>query len=129
MNLKALKLLCPKARLKAVEINPDAARPLAELIGTHNVFEVSILDYAIKEQVDLTFTTTVLIHIKPEMLDRVYEKLYQASSCYVLVCEYYNTSPATISYRGYSGRLFKRDFAGEILDKYSDLRLIDYGFV
>jgi spore coat polysaccharide biosynthesis protein SpsF len=25
--------------------------------------------------------------------------------------------------------LFKRDFAGELLDRFSDLRLIDYGFV
>jgi spore coat polysaccharide biosynthesis protein SpsF len=33
-----------------------------------------------------------------------------------------------IPYRGHSGKLFKRDFAGEILDAYSDLNLIDYGF-
>jgi spore coat polysaccharide biosynthesis protein SpsF len=25
--------------------------------------------------------------------------------------------------------LFKRDFAGEMLDKYADLKLCDYGFV
>ena len=25
-------------------------------------------------------------------------------------------------------RLFKRDFAGEMLDRFSDLRLVDYGF-
>jgi len=62
------------------------------------------------------------------MLDAVYEKLYQPSSRYILVCEYYNTTPVAISYRGHTERLFKRDFAGEMLGKYSDLALIDYGF-
>ena len=34
-----------------------------------------------------------------------------------------------MAYRGHEGKLFKRDFAGELLDKYPDLKLIDYGFV
>jgi spore coat polysaccharide biosynthesis protein SpsF len=51
------------------------------------------------------------------------------SSRYILVCEYYNPTPVSIDYRGHSDRLFKRDFAGEILDLYTDLTLRDYGFV
>ena len=35
----------------------------------------------------------------------------------------------TIEYRGHKDRLFKRDFAGEFLKKYSDTKLIDYGFL
>lgn len=129
MNLKALKLLYPKARLNGVEINPDAAKQLADLIGRPNVFEGSIFEYPLTDKFDLTLIKTVLIHIEPEMLEVVYEKLYQASSRYILVCEYYNTTPVTIPYRGHTERLFKRDFAGEMLEKYSDLALIDYGFV
>ena len=34
----------------------------------------------------------------------------------------------TLSYRGNENKLFKRDFAGEILSKFSDLRLLKYGF-
>ncbi len=34
-----------------------------------------------------------------------------------------------LDYRGLSNKLFKRDFAGEMLDKYPDLQLVDYGFV
>ena len=45
-----------------------------------------------------------------------------------MICEYYNPSPTTIAYRGHSDRLFKRDFAGEMLEKFSDLKLVDYGF-
>ena len=128
MNLKALKLLYPKIKLKGAEINPNACKLLAELIGEQNVFEGSIFDYPILGKVDLVLIKTVMIHINPGMLDAVYEKLYQASSRYILVCEYYNTAPVAISYRGHSDRLFKRDFAGEMLEKYSDLALVDYGF-
>ncbi len=45
-----------------------------------------------------------------------------------MVCEYYNPSPMTISYRGNEEYLFKRDFAGELMEKYPDLKLISYGF-
>lgn len=128
MNLKALQLLYPGIQLKAVEINPVAAKQLANLIGEANVFEGSIFEYPVDVKFDLALIKGVLIHIHPDMLAAVYEKLYQASDRFILVCEYYNPSPVTISYRGHTDRLFKRDFAGEMLDKYPDLKLIDYGF-
>ncbi len=46
-----------------------------------------------------------------------------------MVAEYYNPTPVAISYRGHNDRLFKRDFAGELLDLYPQLQLVDYGFV
>lgn len=128
MNLKALQLLYPCIELKGAEINPDAAKLLSEAIGEKNVFLGSIFDYPITNKVDLSLIKGVLIHISPDMLDNVYEKLYQASNRLIMVCEYYNPSPTSILYRGHSDRLFKRDFAGEMLDKYPDLKLIDYGF-
>lgn len=129
MNLKALQLLYPGINLEAVEINPDAAKILADLIGKNNVFEGSIFDYPITNKVDLSMIRGVLIHINPEMLSVVYEKLYQASNRFILLGEYYNPSPVAISYRGHQNRLFKRDFAGEMMDRYPDLKLVDYGFV
>jgi pseudaminic acid biosynthesis-associated methylase len=129
MNLKALQLLYPGIHLKAVEINPDAAKRLAKLIGENNVFEGSIFDYPNHEKVDLAMAKGVLIHINPDKLQGVYELLYKASKRFILLAEYYNPTPVAISYRGHADRLFKRDFAGEMLDKYPDLRLVDYGFV
>ena len=129
MNLKALKLLYPKLQLKGIEINSIAAKMLIDLIGVQNVFEGSIHEYPVNEKVELTVTKGFLIHINPEKLNIVYEKLYDSSDRLILICEYYNPSPVNITYRGHKDRLFKRDFAGELLDKYSDLRLIDYGFV
>jgi pseudaminic acid biosynthesis-associated methylase len=70
----------------------------------------------------------VLIHINPDRLRSVYETLHKASSRLILVCEYYNPTPVAIPYRGHADRLFKRDFAGEMLDAFPDLRLVDYGF-
>ena len=129
MNLKALSLLYPGIHLKAVEINSDAAKRLAKLIGENNVFEGSIFDYPNHEKVDLAMAKGVLIHINPDKLQAVYELLYTATKRFILLAEYYNPAPVAISYRGHDDRLFKRDFAGEMLDKYPDLRLVDYGFV
>lgn len=129
MNLRALQLLYPGIELKGAEINPDAAKLLGELIGQENVYEGSIFDYPITDKADLSLIKGVLIHINPDMLHAVYEKLYQATHRYILVCEYYNPSPVAITYRGHADRLFKRDFAGEMLDRFSDLTLVDYGFV
>ena len=128
MNLKALQLLYPSIDLKGIEINPDAFQLLGKLIGEENAYLGSIFDYQVSIKVDLSLIKGVLIHINPEMLSVVYEKLYQASHKFILVCEYYNPSPVTISYRGHADRLYKRDFAGEMLEKYADLRLVDYGF-
>ena len=55
--------------------------------------------------------------------------MYRAASRYILVSEYYNPKPTEITYRQHKGKLFKRDFAGDMLDKFPDLNLIDYGFV
>ena len=44
------------------------------------------------------------------------------------VAEYYNPSPVELPYRGHEGKLFKRDFAGELMDRHSTLTLVDYGF-
>lgn len=128
MNLRAINLLYPEAHLSGVEINPDASEILSEFIGTENVYEGSIFDYPISGQFDLSLIKGVLIHIKPDMLDITYQKLYETSKKYILVCEYYNPSPVVINYRGHSNKLFKRDFAGELMEKYPDLDLIDYGF-
>ena len=128
MNLRALKLLHPDLKLQGIEINEDAATQLREVVGSENVFCESIFDWQPKAQVELSLIKGVLIHINPEKLKDVYQALYQASNRYVLVCEYYNPAPVTLNYRGHENRLFKRDFAGEMMELYPDLKLIDYGF-
>lgn len=73
--------------------------------------------------------TAAAIHIAPENLTAAYRRLYECARKYVCVVEYYNPAPVEVSYRGHAARLWKRDFAGELLDAYPALRLLDYGFV
>jgi pseudaminic acid biosynthesis-associated methylase len=128
MNLKALKLLHPSLDAHAIEINADAAKELAQVIPANQVYNQSILEFTPSRQWDLTLIKGVLIHLNPEVLPQVYDKLFAACSRYLLVAEYYNPAPVAIPYRGHSDRLFKRDFAGEMMDRHPQLKLIDYGF-
>lgn len=129
MNLKALKLLHPGFEQFGIEINAEAAEQLANVIPSENVHHASILEFQPDRVWDLVLIKGVLIHINPEMLPYVYDKLVTASGRYLLVAEYYNPAPVAIPYRGHTDRLFKRDFAGEIMDRYPQMRLVDYGFV
>ncbi len=128
MNLRALRLLYPHMQLGGIEINPRAAAELMELVGAENVVTGSILDWQPDRRSDLVLLKGVLIHINPEMLGDLYRRIHATSGRWILIGEYYNPSPVAIPYRGHMDRLFKRDFAGEMLDMFSDLRLVDYGF-
>jgi pseudaminic acid biosynthesis-associated methylase len=129
LNLIALRTLLPAAKLSAVEINEKAASELQSNLPDVDLHLNSILEFQPNETWDLVFTKGVLIHINPDKLPIVYELMHRASSRYLLVAEYYNPKPTEITYRGHTGKLFKRDFAGDMLDKFSDLSLLDYGFV
>ena len=126
LNLAALKRLLPRIELAAIEINADAARQVAKL-GV-SVYQGSILEVEVHDRYDLVLISGVLIHIAPAELHRVYDRLYEACGRYLCVAEYYNPTPTEVPYRGHQERLFKRDFAGEILERFPDLRLLDYGF-
>ena len=128
LNLVALRRLLPHASFAGVEINPEAATALRGL-GWVAVREGSLLTERLDQACDLAFTMGVLIHINPDLLPQAYDALHAASRRYVMVAEYYNPSPVAIPYRGHADRLFKRDFAGEMLERFADLRLVDYGFV
>ncbi|WP_309091610.1 pseudaminic acid biosynthesis-associated methylase [Phenylobacterium sp.] len=128
MNLKALKLLYPELDMSAIEINADAARELKALLPEQQVYNTSILEFTPQRSYDLTLIKGVLIHLNPDVLPEVYDKLVEAAGRYLLVAEYYNPSPVAIPYRGHGDRLFKRDFAGEIMDRHPQMKLVDYGF-
>ena len=129
MNLKALQLLYPEQSHYAIEINPFAVANLRAIVSDDDIFEGSILDFTPKKTFDLVLIKGVLIHISPDELKNVYDKLVASCNKYLLVAEYYNPSPITIPYRGHINKLFKRDFPGEIMDRHPIMKIIDYGFV
>ena len=120
LNLQALKVLLPEIELTGVEINESACKFLKEW-NKCRVINKSIFEYDESKKYDLSIIKGVLIHINPNKLDHVYETIYSSSKRYILIAEYYNPFPVSLDYRGHSDRLFKRDFAGEMLDKYKKL--------
>ena len=129
LNLRAIRAVSPGTRLDAIEINESAVRQLRAWGGAEQIHHCSILDFQATRKWDAVLVKGVLIHVNPDYLPRVYDAMFRASNRYLLVAEYCNPTPLEVPYRGHAGRLFKRDFAGELLDQHSTLRIVDYGFV
>ncbi len=127
MNIKALQQILPKTNFTAIEINEKACEELRKI--ECDVIEGSIFEIELEKKFNLVFTKGVLIHLSPEKLIEAYDKIYSWSSKYILLAEYYNPTPVMIPYRGEYEKLFKRDFAGEMLDRFPLLQLHKYGFV
>ena len=75
MNINAIQKLIPDANFTAVEINKKA-RKILEKTGC-KVIEGSIQDVLIDETFDFVFSKGVLIHLNPNQLDLIYNKLFK----------------------------------------------------
>jgi spore coat polysaccharide biosynthesis protein SpsF len=126
LNVRALQQLLPGSEIAGLEINEAAADELERTGCT--VFRGSALSFEPERTYDLVFSKGVLIHISPEHLSTVYSLMHRASNRYVFLAEYYSPRPESITYHSEDERLFRRDFAGELLDAFADLRLVDSGF-
>lgn len=134
INLDALKLIYPHLAGTGVEINKEACD---KIYPEFEAINSSIKDFTQDEifidrpykTFDLVFTKGVLIHTPPEELEQVYKAMELFSDKYVLIAEYYNPTPVDLEYKGFKGKLWKRDFAQEFLQQCPDFELDDYGFV
>lgn len=128
LNLRALKLLFPKAHQAGIEINEQAVARLRRDGVGDDIVNTSILNFTPTRRYDLAMIKGVMIHLNPAALPAVYRKLGEVSSRHVLISEYYNPKPEELSYRGNQGKLFRRDFGGEFLECCPEFTLVDYGF-
>ena len=126
-NLAAIKQLLPDVNLTAVEINKSACETLSRYSWIKTINQ-SVIDFKSNDKFDFVLTKGLLIHINPDELMNFYQVIYESSIKYICLVEYYNPKPVEIPYRGFTNKLFKRDFAGELMDKYPDLKLVTYGF-
>ena len=78
--------------------------------------------------VDMAFTSGVLIHIAPPDLEASCAEIHRVARRYIACAEYFSDAPEAVPYRGRDGLLFKRDFGDFWMDRFADLRLMDYGF-
>ena len=124
-NLDALKKIFKDIELYGVEIN-NLAYQLAN--KKYICFNESILNFKTNKKFDLVFTAGVLIHQDPKYLKKIYNKMYNFSKKYIYISEYFNPEPITLKYRNHKDKLFKRDFAKDLIKYHPDLKLVDYGF-
>lgn len=130
-NIKALDQIFPQAEITAIEISKDAADILSRKFENLKVINASIMESELDANYfDLTFTMGVLIHVHPKNLLKNMEKIVASSKRYIIIGEYFNRTPVSISYQGCNDMLFKRDFGKFVLDHFgSQLTLVDYGFL
>lgn len=120
------------SNIHAVEPNPKACQAVR---GNKDLRQVVIhesdgFDLPYKDgQIDLVFTSGVLIHVAPEDLEKMVKEIYRVSCNYILCIEYFSHEPQEIKYHGKDGYLFKRDFGGYYLDVFPDLQVNGYGFL
>lgn len=128
-NVEFLEDVLPQARKSIIEIS----KPAFEFVTRKHVFEHAF-NGSIEESrfanasFDLVYTIGVLIHIHPDNLLRVMQKMFDHSSRYVLLGEYFNRTPVSLEYQGAQNKLFKRDF-GKLFIQNFPVRLVDYGFL
>jgi len=132
LNLAALEYLDPSTTKTGVDINAKALRALCDMFEDLKLDQpyihcASAVNFDTINRYDLVFTKGLLIHLAPAQLPAMYDKMYELSTRYILIAEYYNPTPVEVPYRGFDGKLFKRDFAGEMMAR-NKLKLVDYGF-
>jgi spore coat polysaccharide biosynthesis protein SpsF len=130
LNLRALPQVAAM-ELWAIEPNASARKRLVDdgVLPAERLMEgfghsIPMADGS----VDLAFTTGVLIHVDPSLLESTMREIHRVSRRYIFCSEYFAPKPETIVYRGESDLLFKNDFGSLYLDQFPDLELVDYGF-
>lgn len=129
-NLRALRTLTG-AEMYALEPNAEARRILVEdaVVPAEHAFDGFAAGIPMGDgEVDMAFTSGVLIHIHPDQLLASMREIHRISRRYIVCIEYFSDKPEMIPYRGKDDRLFKRDFGGYYLDNFPDLLVVDYGF-
>ena len=128
-NLVSLEKIYKKSSFTALELNLKACKILKKKKPKYHVVNSTILDFRTDKKFNLVLCKGVLIHVNPKQLKKVYEKIYEFSNKYILFAEYFSPNPEKIIYRKHKNKLFKRDFAFEFMQKFKNLKLVDYGFV
>lgn len=130
VNLRALRQLTD-ARFMAVEPNDKARQILAEdgIVAVADMRAGTAAAIDLPERcADFVFTSGVLIHIHPDQLGTSLGEIHRIAGRWICAVEYFADRPTEVAYRGHSNVLFKRDFGGEWLDRFPNLRPVAYGF-
>jgi pseudaminic acid biosynthesis-associated methylase len=127
-NISFLQEIFPGASASVIELNPESLEVCKSRYDLKSFFSGSIATAKFNEKFDLVFSCGVLIHVNPEELIASMRSMYQLTNRYILIAEYFNREPVSISYRGSEEKLFKRDF-GKLFIENFQVNLVDCGFL
>ena len=122
-----LEINMDSTRLVGVEVNRVACAAMQKQdITVHNkaFLEMPLDDV----KFPLVITRGFLIHVPSGALQATLAKIYNASSKYICIAEYYSPIRREVEYHGHGSALWIDDFAGKLMTMYPNLKLLDYGF-
>jgi pseudaminic acid biosynthesis-associated methylase len=127
-NIQTLSRVLPNTSASVIEINPLALEKCKLNNQIKYDYLGSIKDSFFPTKFDLVFSCGVLIHINPDDLLETVSKMFELSNQFVIIAEYFNRTPISITYRGEDEKLFKRDWGKFVLENFP-AELITYGFL
>jgi len=127
-NVGFINAVKPEAKISIIEISEPAYTFVTSHFDLDQSFNGAITEANFVKTFDLVFSMGVLIHIHPDDLLKNMQKMYDCSSRYVLIGEYFSRKQEMIEYQGESNKLFKSDFGKLFLDNFT-VKLVDYGFL
>jgi len=128
-NIGFLSAIYPEAKKNLIEISPAAYDIVTKRYNPELSFNGPIVESNFpKNNFDLVYTMGVLIHIHPDDLLANMQKMFDYSSEYILMGEYFNRTPVMIEYQGEANKLFKRDF-GKLFVENFPVSVVDHGFL
>ncbi len=111
--------------LTGVELQMDAVRRSRNMHRALQLLQASAYEIPCPDGAfDLVFTSGLLIHIPPAMLDRVLGEIHRCTRQYIWGGEYFAPETTEIVYRGKPNLLWKADYARLYLTLFQDLELV-----
>lgn len=114
-------------QLTGIEVNKVAFEELkSHKIVAHNA---AFLDVPLDDKTyALVLTRGFLMHVPAGALNPTLAKIYNASSKWICLVEYYSPVRREVEYHGKGSALWIDDFSGKMMEMYPNLELVDYGF-
>lgn len=113
--------------LYGIDLQQGALDIARQRLGDIQLLQGSGFDIPFKDDwFDLVFTSTVLVHIAPQDIDRMLGEIHRVSRGHIWGYEFYHAPGyASAPYRGEEGLLWKTDFCGRYLELFPNLEVVD----